>query len=337
MYLGWSTSASKKRGNKMGFDPVTMALMASSTALGYKGEYDARKEQRRQSDLQAAGYNFSAPYIERSYDRAEAALNDSLEQGTYQGQTYADMNPFLNEGLRFGGQAGAQIGMSGAEMADTARGFAGNYNDLYSRANQDRIGSAMDYATANSSPLIQAAMRNDFRNLSETTIPGINVSASGGANMNSSRAGVAEAVANRAFDDRMADTSASINDSLMSRYLSDDQQQFNNAMNANRALGGVYNTGLQNISQGANMMSAAGRGYMDYDQGALTDAYRRFNEARDFPLQQNIAYQKGILNNAVYESPRNPSAVTASPLSGAIGGAMQGFGYSPAPGNPPPF
>ena len=55
--------------------------------------------------------------------------------------------------------------------------------------------------------------------------------------------------------------------------------------------------------------------------------YNRFNEARDFPLNQQIKFKKGILDNtAVSQSPQNPVVKTASTAAGALGGALAGLG-----------
>ena len=51
--------------------------------LGRSGAKADRKAQQAQLDAQMEGYNFSKPYIQRSYDRAEGALNDVLDQGAY--------------------------------------------------------------------------------------------------------------------------------------------------------------------------------------------------------------------------------------------------------------
>lgn len=57
---------------------------------------------------------------------------------------------------------------------------------------------------------IDAAARDVARNFSEVTMPGLNARASAGGNVNSARAGAAEAVAARGAQDRIADTSAAI-------------------------------------------------------------------------------------------------------------------------------
>jgi hypothetical protein len=57
---------------------------------------------------------------------------------------------------------------------------------------------------------IDAANRDAARTYSEATLPGLNARASAGGNVNSARAGAAEAVAARGLADRTADTSAAI-------------------------------------------------------------------------------------------------------------------------------
>lgn len=57
---------------------------------------------------------------------------------------------------------------------------------------------------------IDAAARDVTRTFSEQTMPGLNARASAGGNVNSARAGAAEAVAARGAQDRIADTAAAI-------------------------------------------------------------------------------------------------------------------------------
>jgi len=299
---------------------------ALGAIAGRSAAKDARKAQQAQLDAQMEGYNFSKPYIERSYDRAEGALNDSLEQGTYQGQTYADQNPYFTSGNNYMGNMGMQGGQGASDVMNTGQGFAQNYADLYKAGGEDRMQKAQDYATNNSGGLVNAAMRDDRRNLEENTMTGINQGASGSGNMNSSRAGVAEAVANRGFNDRQADVTAGINQNLMSQSLGQQNQQFNDQMMANQGLQQGYGQGINAMNSFGNMMTGAGSNFMNYQQGYLNDQRNRFQNDRDFALNQNIKYQGGILNNAVYDSSQNPTGVTANANAGMIGGAMQGAG-----------
>ena len=294
--------------------------------LGANSASKDRKAQQAQLDAQMEGYNFSKPYIERSYDRAEGALNDSLDQGAYQGQTYANQNPYFSAGNHYMGGMGAMGGQGAFDVMQQGQGFAQNYADLYKQGGADRMQQAQDYAIANSGGLVNAAMRDDRRNLQENTLTGIDQAASGSGNMNSSRAGVAEAVANRGFDDRQADVTASINQNLMNQSLGQQNQQFRDQMMANQGLQQGYGQGINAMGQMGNFMTGAGNNFMNYQQGYLNDQRRRYEDQRDFGLNQNIKYQQGILDKAEYNSAQNPQGVTANKGAGFLGGAMQGAG-----------
>ena len=71
-------------------------------------------------------------------------------------------------------------------------------------------------------------------------------------------------------------------------------------------------------------MTGAGQNLRGFEQGYLNDQRGRFENDRDFALNQQIKYQQGILGQAVNNSPQNPVQETASPIAGMFGGAMQG-------------
>ena len=311
----------------MGF--IAAAIIGGSAlgALGgYAGGRQSANAQRDAANIQAEGFRFHKPYLTRSYDSAEGYLADSIGRGSYQGQTYAGQNPYSLAGNHYIGGMGA-LGAQGAfDITQAGQGFAQNYQDLYNQGSQDRLQNAQDYAIANSGGLVNAAMRDDLRNLQENTLTGINMGASGSGNMNSSRAGVAEAVANRGYDDRRADTTAMINRDLMDQSLSQQNQQFKDQMLANQGLEGSYLQGINAMGTMGDFMTGAGRNLRAYDQGFLDDQRSAFERDRDFALDQQIKFQQGILGGAVTNSPQNPVMQTASPMAGAFGGAMQGMG-----------
>lgn len=296
--------------------------------LGRSGAKADRRAQQAQLDAQMEGYNFSKPYIQRSYDRAEGALNDVLDQGAYTGQTYASQNPYFSAGNHYMGGMGAMGAQGAFDINQAGKGFAQNYNDLYNQTKRDRIKTAQDYAIANSGGLVNAAMRDDLRNLQENTLTGIDQAASGSGNMNSSRAGVAEAVANRGFADRQADMTANIQDRLMDRSMNAQNRQFQDAMMANQGVANSYFGGIGAMRDMGGFMTGAGNNLMGYQQGYLDDQRRRYEDQRDFALNQNMKYQGGILNNAVYNSAQNVNAPTASSAAGGLGGALSGIGLA---------
>jgi hypothetical protein len=201
-------------------------------------------------------------------------------------------------------------------------------------AQRDRLGTAMDYASANSGSLVDSAMRDDRRNLQENTLTGIDLAASGSGNMNSSRAGVAEAVANRGYDDRRADVTMDIQNSLIDRSLAQQARQFSDqgaalqgAGMANEGIQSAYTTGLNTLGEGANFGMNAGNALQGYDQASLNDQQAAFERQRDFEMNQRQGYQSGMLNQAP-TSVGTISANKVDPFQAAMGGAMGGFGFA---------
>ncbi len=316
----------------MGIDPVTATIGSTiiGGALGMKGARDARRAQRDQLEAQMAGFRLAKPYLEATYGGGQDALNTALETGTYQGQRYAGLDPYSMDALNYIYGFGSDFrGLPGQMMGDTS-GFTQNYNDLYNQAvSGQTFDDAMAYANNPDiyQPLVDSATRDSRRTLTENTLPGINMTASRTGNVNSSRAGVAEALAQRAFDDRTADTTARIQDNLLTRSLNQSNTDFANAYNIANSQSTAFQNALKNSGILAEYMNKAGLGYQQDAQGFINADMAGFNEARDFPLDQYVRYNQGILNNAQTQSPQNPTGVTASPFAGAIGGAMQGFGF----------
>jgi hypothetical protein len=308
--------------------PIVAAL-GSAVIGGLSANSAAKKNaaaQRYAADTAAESFRFSKPFIEKSYNQAGSALDASNRMGTYGGQTYAGMNPFEQYGNNYAGNFGMAGAGGAANIMNQGQGFAGNYGNLLNQAQGGNpILDASNYAANNSQPLIDRAMRNDARNLTESTLPGINMGASATNNTNSSRAGMQDALANRGYGDRYADTSARIEDDLRNQYLTQNQRNFGNAMDANRGLGSAYNTGINASGSMIDFMNKAGGNFRGFDQGAISDKERRFNESRDFALDNQIKYQKGILGNADYTS-QAYQAPRQSVGSATFGGAMQGLG-----------
>jgi hypothetical protein len=306
---------------------IEAAIIGSAIGAvsGRKSAKDRRASIEQDRTDRMEGYNFSKPYIQRSYDRAEGALNDSLDQGAYQGQTYADQNPYFQAGNHYMGGMGAMGGQGAFDVMQQGQGFANNYADLYEQGGADRMQQAQDYAIANSGGLVNAAMRDDKRQLTEQTLPGINMTSSGGGNMNSSRAGMADAIANRGYDDRKADVTAGIQQNLMGQSINQQNQQFADQMRANQGLQQGYGQGINAMNQFGNMMTGAGNNFMGYQQGYLNDQRNRYENQRDFALDQNIKYQGGILNNAVYNTTPGDTPEKPNTLMSTLGGMSSGF------------
>ena len=316
--------------------------------MSYLSSKQDRKNQAAQNDALMAGFNQYKPYVDNNLKGSEGALNNVLDTGVYQGQTYAGPNAFQTGTANTMGNFGMGMMNSGNAMMGNNAGFGNNANNMYGQyqgmvnnaQQQDRLGNAINYANQNTGSLLDTAMRDDRRNLQENTLTGIDMAASGSGNTNSSRAGIATAVANRGYDDRRADMASNIQNSLIDRSLNtqnqaftDQQNALSGAMGANSAISNAYGVGLNTMGQGANFGMNAGNSLQGYDQAQLNDMQKRYEAMRDFELEQRKNYQAGILGKAPNSS-QNVVANMHNPMmagiSGAVGGygkGMQGFGF----------
>lgn len=308
--------------------------------MSYLSSKQDRKNQAAQNDALMAGFNQYKPYVDNNLKGSEGALNNVLDTGAYTGDTYAGPNAFQTGTANAMGNFGMGMMNSGNAMMGNNAGFGTNANNMYGQyqgmvnnaQQQDRLGNAINYANQNTGSLLDTAMRDDRRNLQENTLTGIDMAASGSGNTNSSRAGIATAVANRGYDDRRADMASNIQNSLIDRSLNtqnqafaDQQNALSGAMGANSAISNAYGVGLNTMGQGANFGMNAGNSLQGYNQAQLNDMRQRFEDQRDFEMQQRTMYNAGILGRAP-DSSQNVKANMHNPMMAGISGAMGGFG-----------
>jgi len=307
-----------------------LGQIAGAAIGGYFNNQAAKKAagaQDRATAAQMQGYTDARPYIQDMYKGGQGALNDALAAGYYGGPTYAGLNDTQT------GAVNNQIGMANTGFGDAqnfmnmGRGFGQNTQNLYNQASQDMLGNAVNYATNsdNYSGLVDSAMRDSRRNLNENTLRNIDMNAASSGNANSSRAGIAGAVAQRAFDDRQADVTSGIQSNLIDRSLNSQQSQLNNMTSANANLGNLYGTGFsQGASSNEQMLNAGGVLQKDL-QNQYNNDRSNFEGNRDFAMNQYTNYNAGILNNA----PQTSGQVTPNfidPTMAGFGGAMAGYG-----------
>ena len=180
-------------------------------AMGLMGANKQAKAMDNANAANMASFNMYRPYVESNLGAADSALGGVLSQGSYQGDTLAGPNQFSVNTANNMGRIGNVMQNTGSNIMGQTTGFGQNANDLYNQyigmadsAGQDRMATAMDYANNNVDALADVALRDSRRALDENLRTN-NISASGSGNMNSSRAGVADAIARRDFDDRAAD------------------------------------------------------------------------------------------------------------------------------------
>jgi hypothetical protein len=266
----------------------------------------------------------------------------------YAGPRVAGLNPFQTGSANTLGNfaqgftpdatnAAANLGFSniGAGM-----GFGSNAQDIFSRASMDPtqqiIGQAGQFAdNPYTQGMIDAASRDVTRNLFENQLPGLDRAASGTGNLNSTRAGVESALAQRGAADRLADISSDIRGRFFGQGLGMAQNQFNqnlqNMMASNQDLMRAGQFGLESLG-GAQNLAQTGFG-----QGQLAGGL--FQAQNQAELDANKAFfDESLANRLAVLAPlfgasqagqgfRTTAGVTQTPsMAAQIGGLMQGIG-----------
>ena len=277
-------------------------------------------------DMQARPYMLKEPYYQKLFEQAQGALGDSLATGAYSGPTFAGLNDTQLAGIS---------GMTG--FGNTAMGYGNNFmnvgssygqnmQDLYNRASGNSLDAAVNYATNSpqAQAMVDAAMRDSTRQLQEQTLPGIGIGASATNNTNSSRAGVAEAIAERSYNDRRADVASDVGRNLTNQYLTSNQNDFGMAMRANQGLADVFGMGRSLVPAGAEALANAGGMLQMNDQGQLDADRDQFVRDRDFAMGQ-LSNMNTLLGGLGQIGQVRPS--TANPYTSMMSGAMMGAGF----------
>lgn len=306
-----------------------IAAQVAGTVIG--GALGNRSANRRMAAIERMnqqnnqGFEMAKPYIDRLYREGAEALDDQLDTGYYQGATYAGLNDNQRRAANMLSDFGFSNAGMGSNLMDTARNFGQNYADAYNLSTAGGLNSAIDYATNNAQPLVDAALRDSRNRLNEVTLPGINQAASATGNANSSRAGVAEAIARRDQNALEADVTADIQDRLLSRSLNQYNQDITNRLATNDALKNIFGIGFE-LTPSALGQVAAGEGVLQRNAQNELDASREFFEGnRDFRYNALNNFGSGILGQA----PRSPSGYQGNfvdPLMATASGALGGFG-----------
>lgn len=290
--------------------------------LGNKGAKADRAAVERANAQNNQYINAAMPYIKDQLGDVSGFYNDMINKGAYQGDFYAGANDMQNKAID------AMYG-SGTDIMNASRGFANNTGDLYGRftdmANRpDMFADADQYAQANMSPIVKAMMRDDTRTLEEQTLPGINMNASGTGNTRSSRAGVAEAIAERGYNDRLADVSSDVYNSLRDARLAQGNTEFDQGMRALSNAGTINNMMAGNFGTGIDMMSRAGDRRNVLDQGQLDADRQQFDYLNNYNYNLGKDYMGFLTGNNIAG---NYQANMFNPTTAAMSGAMAGYGF----------
>jgi hypothetical protein len=304
--------------------------------LANKGAKADRAAQERMNAQNNQYLNAAMPYIKDQLGSVSDMYKGMMDKGPYTGAYYAgpnDMQTAANNAMYGMGMNNMTYGQN---LMNQAGGFAGNASSLFDQYSSmadrpDMMSKATDYATDNMNPIVEAMMRDDKRALTEQTLPGINRAASASGNPNSSRAGVADALANRAFDDRKADVSTDVFNSLRNASLTQSNNEFNQSMNAlrgagaaNTTLGNAFTTGTNLATAGGNMALGAGGNQNTWDQGQINADRDNYDYLNNYGYNLGKDYMGFLTGNNVTG---NYQMNSVSPGAATLGGAMSGFGF----------
>lgn len=299
-----------------------------------------------------------------------------VQTPAYQGPTYAGLNATGNQGINqllananinLGdagvlNTAGKGLLQQGQQFGSNAQGLLNSSPlnpaleraaDVYQSAAKDPtnglIADAGRYANNQyTQGIIQDAVRDDVRAVTEQALPALNRSAAMGGNLNSSRTGVSEGILQRGLQDRIADVSSSIRgnaynnglqtalsergQSLDAQLAANGQQasianqQIGNKLAANQQVGQAYGMGLQGIGSAAQTRDAVAGdllkagGLLQSDQQAqYDDAFGRWQD-NDNRMWDLFNRYNATLNGTggQYTSERGPGG------GGSLGGALIG-------------
>jgi hypothetical protein len=200
-------------------------------------------------------------------------------------------------------------GLSGAQALQQGQGTLGSVQQAaMADPTQGTIANAQSYA---SSPYLQdqirAAQTGTNNTLQESTLPGLNRLASMGGNINSSRAGMAEAMANRDAATANANTAANMSGQAYQSGLSLAAQQHEAGLNAATAAASAGNN--------SGNSAALGVGQLQQNQGQFgTNAM----------LTANGQLGAGVAQGTAAANSAGQQAAGLYGLSSSAGGLAQG-------------
>ncbi|MBD3754219.1 MAG: hypothetical protein IE937_01090 [Gammaproteobacteria bacterium] len=285
------------------------------------------------------------PYLKAGFSQAQTALDKALAYNDSNPNTVANMND---------GQISAIDGITGLGMnrsqdiANNAMNiginsmgnvneYASNAKDLFNKASADQtqgiLDTASDYANdPNLQGQIDAALRDVSRNFKGTTAD-INAAATGSGNINSTRAGVMDAMAANDAQNRAADIAATMRGNAyqagLDRAMQENQVQFDNMSSANSMLRDSGALGLDFATQGLNTSDAGFHGALTAQDRLQQQAQNEITggqQASTIPLSLVQQYMQAIGANYGSNGFQTTVSKSPSPFQTIVGGIATAAG-----------
>jgi hypothetical protein len=255
-------------------------------------------------------YDAQRHKLEYGFNEAKDIYQQGKEAGPYDGQTYQGYDPQTLARLQ--GYQGANSGllnsMNSAAQGNlqAGQGFGQNAQNIYGQyggnATQGVLGNAQQYMNdPHLQGSIDAAKHGIYQDLQTKVLPSIGLGAEAGGNVNSSRAGVAQAIASRDAMQQAGNTEATMREDAYNRAIGQGSQDYfggaQTALAANGQVGSALgmgsdlaNSGMGYQNSGLQGNLASGGALQQNAQQGLNDAYQQYG-------YQNGGYQQGLLNN----------------------------------------
>lgn len=330
----------------------------SSIIGGVLGGIGGGSDQKTgQSSSTVEPWKVQQPFLKTGFNSAAGLYGQYMDAPWYQGQLYAGMNG-MQQGAANGaaGFAGGQGMALSQGMINDSQNYLGQTNNYLTAANrmagynpadptQQNIQNAGQYAdNPYLNGAIDAASRDVTRNLTEDVLPGINRSAAGTGNTNSTRTGIAEGVALRGAQDRIGDISSTIRADAYNSGLNLSEQGRQANMQGqltgqgmgldalNTAIGrgmDLQGQGMQGTVNMYDLMGRAGDKYQQDQQGFADANYQRWQGQYNQPWDLLSRYMGAVggtnWGSQTQSATTNPGS-TMGAIQGALGGAASGFG-----------
>lgn len=291
------------------------------------------------------------PYLREAFSEAQSIYNTQKGQLNpgYQGDFVAQVRPdavsAFGKSLDFANNAGAAAANSAATggMAATSMGLAGSggaMSGLFGMANSDQTGANINAAGQYAdnpfmSGMVDAAMRDGRRQLTEQVLPGIDRAAAGTGNLNSTRTAIAQGVAERGLAEKAADVSASLRGDAWTKGLGMAAGDADRRLQALTGLGGVAGdltkTGLFGMGQSAEIAqktadtaTLANANLQGADQARLDNDLAKFEYNRQKPWENLANYWSIVGDKSWGGTTTGTSTVRNTPS------AMQNIGMGAA-------
>ena len=313
--------------------------------------------------------SWQQPMVDYGLTSAQTATQNALANPVFGGNRVAGLTPEQLNAIR--GASGASNQMFGAssnmigtgqDLMGVGSQFGQNAANLYGQyagvdPTQQILNTAGAYANnPYATGMINAASQDVTRNLYENQLPTLSRAATGSGNLNSSRAGVESAIAERGAADRLANISSTIRGQLFNTGLSQGQNQYNqnlqNSLGINAQLANAYGAGIGGINAGSalgtnayNLGSSAGGQLQAQDQAQINAQMQQFSEQTGMPLNILTQYmnmagkdfgrtttgtQTGTQTGTNTSTGTSQAPTTGGGfmggLTGALGGALGGAG-----------